>query len=279
VYGAALRATEWLLEAPSAQVKSAILLAGACARVPVIVREPFPTRDHTERFLRLQGAGVERDGERITLRPPDCLAPFTMHVPGDPSAAAFHAALGALADDGELVVRDVGLNPGRTGFLNVLRRMGADLAVRTRHDDGPEPVGDLEVRPGTLRATTIQADEIPALIDELPVIACLAARAEGTTIIAGAGELRLKESDRIAALVGNLRAIGVDARERPDGMQIEGTRAPLAGLVTTHGDHRIAMAFAVLGAGARAAIRIDDPACVAISYPQFWDDLATVVAT
>lgn len=278
VHGARLRPVRWTLEAASAQIKSAILLAGLCGGVPVVVREPASSRDHTERMLRAQGIAVRTEGDRIALEPAARLAPLELAVPGDPSAAAFFAALGALADSGELVLRDVGLNPGRAGFVAVLRRMGAALAVEPRADAAAEPLGDLVVRPAALRATTIEGDEVPSLIDELPVLACVAARAEGETVIRGAGELRVKESDRIRAVVENLRAVGVEAEELPDGMRIRGTRAPLSGDIRTHGDHRLAMAFGVLGATPGAAIRIDDRACVAVSYPAFWEDLDRVAA-
>ena len=276
VHGTRLRGIEWRLESASAQVKSAILLAGACATVPVVVHEPAPTRDHTERFLRAQGARVETDGGRVELHPVERLAPLDIDVPADPSAAAFLAALGALASSGELVLRDVALNPGRTGFLAALRAMGARVDVHDRPAAGPEPVGDIVVGGGRLRAITIEAAEVPALIDELPVLACVAARAEGETLVRGASELRVKESDRITAVVSNLRAIGVAAEELPDGMIIRGTSAPLAGTIHTHGDHRLAMAFGILGALPDNDIKIDNPDCVSVSYPGFWTDLARV---
>jgi 3-phosphoshikimate 1-carboxyvinyltransferase len=199
-------------------------------------------------------------------------------VPGDASSAAFFACLAALADGGSLVIRDVGLNPGRTGFIDVLRRMGARLDIVERDDRGAEPVGDLMVRSGHLGSTVIGADEVPALIDELPVLACLASRAAGETLITGASELRVKESDRIAAVVANLRALGVEVEERDDGMLVRGSREPLVGQVQTHGDHRLAMAFGVLAAVPGSRIEIDDPDCVNVSYPDFWRDLDAVTA-
>lgn len=276
VRGGQLRGIEWKPESASAQVKSAILLAGLCAGVSVAVQEPQPTRDHTERMLRAQGAEVARDGEWVRLAPTSRLEPAPIRVPGDPSSAAFFVALGAVADAGTLVVRGVGLNPGRVGFLDVLRRMGADVEVREARETGAEPIGDLVVRPSPLRGTSIEAPEIPSLIDELPVLACVAARAEGETVIRGAGELRVKESDRIAAVVSNLRAIGVEAEELPDGMRIHGRQGALAGVVTSHDDHRIAMAFGILGCSRGAAIQVDGAGSVAVSYPDFWRDLARV---
>lgn len=192
IYGGNLTPIEWHLEVASAQVKSAILLAGLCAGVPVVVQEPTPSRDHSERFLRLQGADLRTERGRVELRPSAALGPFEMEVPADPSAAAFFAALGALADDGELVLRDVDLNPGRSGFFEALRRMGPDVTIAQRGTSGPEPIGDVAIRPRELRGITVSAEEVPSLIDELPMLACLAARAEGDTVIEGASELRVK---------------------------------------------------------------------------------------
>jgi 3-phosphoshikimate 1-carboxyvinyltransferase len=277
VYGGNLRALDWTLDRASAQVKSALLMAGVTSRVAVVIREPAPTRDHTERMLRAQGAAIDVGGGIIVLDPPPRLDPLDITVPGDPSSAAFFACLAALADVGAITIRDVGLNPGRCGFIAVLRRMGARVDVVDRNDAGPEPLGDIVVRPVHLSATRIDGDEVPSLIDELPALACVAARAHGETVISGAAELRVKESDRIAAVVANLRDVGVDVDETPDGMRIRGTREPLTGVVRTHGDHRLAMAFGVLGASAQAEFQIDDPDCVAVSYPDFWRDLAHAI--
>lgn len=277
VHGGGLHSIDWTLDTASAQVKSAVLLAGVTARVAVVVREPVTTRDHTERMLRSQGVAIDVGGGIIVLDPPPALAPLDITVPGDPSSAAFFAGLAALADTGTLTIRDVGLNPGRCGFIAVLRRMGARIDVANRNDSGPEPLGDLEVRPVHLSATRIDGEEVPSLIDELPMLACVAARASGETVISGAAELRVKESDRIAAVVANLRAIGVDVDEAPDGMRIRGTRGPLRGRIVTRDDHRIAMAFGVLAATPGADLVVDNPGCVGVSYPAFWHDLAHVV--
>ncbi|HEX6313948.1 MAG TPA: 3-phosphoshikimate 1-carboxyvinyltransferase [Gemmatimonadaceae bacterium] len=278
VAGGTLRALDWKLDTASAQVKSALLMAGVTGRVAVVIREPAPTRDHTERMLRSQGAAIDVGGGIIVLDPPEHLEPLDITVPGDPSSAAFFACLAAMADAGAITIRDVGLNPGRCGFIAVLRRMGARIDIVDRNDTGPEPLGDIVVRPVHLSATRIDEEEVPSLIDELPALACVAARAHGETVISGAAELRVKESDRIAAVVSNLRHVGVDVDEAPDGMRIRGTREPLAGRVETHGDHRLAMAFGVLGATAQADLVIDNPDCVNVSYPGFWRDLAHVVA-
>lgn len=282
ITGADLRSVSWTTPVASAQIKSAILLAALCARVPVTVLEPQQSRDHTERLLASLGVQLQSDRNpdgsvNISLAPCDRLEAFEITVPGDPSSAAYFAALGALADSGDIVLRDVALNPTRIGFIAVLRRMGARIELHARHVAG-EPIGDLVVqpRPG-LAATSIDPDEVPALIDEIPLLACVAARADGETVIRGASELRVKESDRIAAIVANLRAVGVDAEELPDGMRIRGSpTARPRGLIRSYGDHRIAMAFATLGAATGRELAIDDPECVAISYPDFWRDLARI---
>ena len=276
VHGGDLKALDWTLDTASAQVKSALLMAGITGRVAVVIREPAPTRDHTERMLRAQGAAIDVGGGIIVLDPPPRLDPLDITVPGDPSSAAFFACLAALSDAGSITIRDVGLNPGRCGFIAVLRRMGARVDIVSRNDAGAEPLGDIVVRPVHLSGTRIDGDEVPSLIDELPALACVAARAHGETVISGAAELRVKESDRIAAVVANLRSVGVDVEEAPDGMRIRGTREPLTGLVQTQGDHRLAMAFGVLGSSAHAEFQIDDPDCVNVSYPDFWRDLAHV---
>ncbi len=282
VSGGDLQSVIWTTPVASAQIKSAILLAGFCAGIPVTVHEPQQSRDHTERMLASLGVQLQCDrlsdgSARIALAASERLTAFDLTVPGDPSSAAYFAALGALADSGEIVLRDIALNRTRTGFIDILRRMGARVELHARAASG-EPVGDVVVqpRPG-LAATSIEPNEVPGLIDELPLLACVAARADGETTIRGASELRVKESDRIAAIVANLRAVGVDAEEQPDGMRIRGSGvARPRGRVRTFGDHRVAMAFATLGAASGGELEIDDPACVAISYPDFWRDLARV---
>jgi 3-phosphoshikimate 1-carboxyvinyltransferase len=277
VNGGALKDLEWRSEVASAQVKSAILLAGVVGGVRVTLEEPSPTRDHTERMLGARGIDIVRQGTRIELAPAHtCLAAVDTIVPGDPSSAAFFAGLAALAHDGELTLVDVCVNETRTGFFDTLKRMGADVEFSRDHLSGGEWISPISVRPGTLQGVTVGREIVPSMIDELPLLACLATRAEGETVITGALELRVKESDRIAAVVQNLRAIGADATELEDGMRIVGSRKPLHGQVTTHGDHRLAMSFGVLGALPENEIQIDDPGCVAVSYPTFWSDLASV---
>lgn len=274
IHGGALQGLTWRCEAASAQVKGAIVLAGFVAGVPVEVHEPAPTRDHTERMMRGRGVDIRSEGNVVTLNPSATMHALDVDVPGDPSSAAFFAALAALASGGEIALPGVCANPGRTGAFRVLGRMGARVLWQDMVDAGGEPIATLVAAPRTLCGTTIEPHEVAALIDELPVLACVAARAAGETRVTGAAELRVKESDRITLVVNNLRAIGVDAEELPDGFVVRGSDRPLSGRVHTEGDHRIAMAFGVLSAATGGAIEVDDPACVDVSYPSFWTDLA-----
>jgi 3-phosphoshikimate 1-carboxyvinyltransferase len=277
VHGGALRDIVWHSEVASAQVKSAIILAGLVGGVRVMLEEPAPTRDHTERMLGARGVDIVRQGTRVELAPGHpCIAALETEVPGDPSSAAFFAALAAMADSGSLVLEDVCVNETRTGFLETLRRMGADVQFDRDRLVGGEWISPVVVRPGELRGVEVGGDIVPTMIDELPMLACLATRAEGETVITGAAELRVKESDRIAAVVANLRAIGAEAYELPDGMRIIGHRKPLRGSIAAHADHRLAMSFGILGAVTGNEIRVDDTRCVAVSYPEFWRDLARV---
>ena len=279
VRGAALRPITWESGVASAQVKSAIFLAALTAGVPATVREPHPSRDHTERMLRARGVAIDAEsGTTIDIEGGQVLRPEDVSVPADPSSAAFWVALAALSGGGDVELTDVCLNPTRTGFLDVMRRMGARIALRDEREEGGEPLGTIVVGASTLRALDIAAEHVPAMIDELPLFACAASRAEGTSVVRGAGELRVKESDRIATLVSNLRLLGADAEELDDGFRITGSDRPLRGRITTKGDHRIAMAFGVLGALAPNAIEIDDRECVAVSYPGFWRELERVTA-
>ena len=276
VTGAPLASVTWDNAHASAQVKGAILLAGLVSGVAVEIREPTRSRDHSERMLHARGASIEVLPDGVRLAAQQRLRPLDIDVPADPSSATFFAALAAMSDEGELRLTNVCLNPTRTGAFDVLRRMGALLRVEDERVVGGETVGTIIVQAGALVATRIGGAEIPRCIDELPMLACLATRADGDTCIADAGELRVKESDRIAAVVANLRTLGADVEEFPDGMRIVGSRRPLRGHVVTHGDHRLAMAFGVLGALPGNHITIDDPGCVAVSYPDFWSDLARV---
>jgi 3-phosphoshikimate 1-carboxyvinyltransferase len=277
VHGGPLHGIRWVNETSSAQVKSAVLLAGVVAGVEVAIVEPRRSRDHTERMLAARGIHVDVSGDTVSVRGDSPLAATDTEVPSDPSSAAFFAALAALASTGSLTIRDVCINPTRAGFFDALRAMGAEIETTGVRDQGGEPVGDIVVRPHGLHGLEIGADNVPSLIDELPLLACVASRAIGETRIIGARELRVKESDRIAAVVANLRAVGARAEELPDGMVIEGSEARLSGNVATHGDHRLAMAFGILGALPGNRIVVDDPECVAVSFPTFWRDLKRVL--
>ena len=282
VTGGALRPIAWSNSTSSAQVKSAILFAGLVGRVPVSVAEPVRSRDHTERMLAALGVELRSCGGEAALSPGTELSSFQLDVPADPSSAAFLAALaaaGGVANGGALQLTDVALNPTRLGFFRVLREMGADVRWETEREECGEPVGAITVTPAQLTGVAIGAGQVPAMIDELPLLACLATQAAGETVIRGASELRVKESDRIAAVVQNLRTVGAEADELPDGLTVRGAPgSALGGRIRAHGDHRLAMGFGVLGALSGAAIEIDDRDCVSVSYPGFWSDLARVTA-
>jgi len=278
VHGVDLRSIDWNTGASSAQVKSAILLAGLVAAVEVRVTEKTRSRDHTERMLRAMGVDVENDGNQVCLRPARRLTPIEIEVPADFSSAAFFLALASLATEGELMLTKVGLNPTRTGFLEAMKRMGADITESAPARRAEEATGTLRVRPTTLRGIRITEEEVPFLIDELSLIACVAAGAGIDLEITGAAELRVKESDRIAAVVKNLRAVGAVAEELPDGLRVSGPRRELSGTIDPRGDHRIAMAFGALSAASGNRIKVLNPECVAVSYPGFWEDLRRVTA-
>lgn len=279
VEGGRLRAVEIVNEKSSAQVKSAILLAALTGGVGAVVREPVHSRDHTERMLNAMGAQlrtvVDSGVMCVELDPVASLRPIDIDVPGDFSAAAFFLAR-ALLGGPALRIEDVGVNATRTGLLDIVRRMGGTIHVEHRHGSGGEPIATLVAEASNLRATIIEPAEIPHLVDEVPILAVLAARADGETRISGAGELRVKETDRLRALAENLRAVGVQAEDAAEDLVVVGTDAPLRGRVVTHGDHRIAMAFGILGSLPGNEISIDDVACAAVSFPTFWEQLASV---
>jgi len=274
IRGGKLRGLTYTSPVASAQVKSALLFAGLTGQVPVTIREPYRSRDHTERLFAHLGLGIhERDGA-ISYQPSAVSIPsFTVTVPGDISSAAFMVAAAVLADNGELLVENVGVNPTRTGILVVLERMGAHVERINLRDAGGEPVADLLVRPAQLRATEVTAPEIPTLVDEVPVLAVLASRAHGATVFRDVGELRVKESNRLELVAANLRAVGARAEARGNDLHIEGSDTPPRGRVVTASDHRLAMAFAVLGTVGGADVRLSEKKSVAISYPDFFRDL------
>ncbi len=272
VSGSALHGITYTLPVASAQLKSAILLAGLFAEGETTVIEPAPSRDHTERMLRGLGVDVRTDGNVITLTPPEQLTAVDVAVPGDISSAAYFLVAGCIVPNSEITIRNVGINPTRTGILDVLRDMGADIELVNCTDD-VEPVCDIIVRSSRLHGTRIGGDIIPRLIDELPVIAVAAAFAEGETVICDAQELKVKESNRIAAMVSELSKTGCDITETEDGMVIRGGKPLHGAQFACYADHRVAMSMAVCALACEGDSVLEDPDCVAISYPTFFDAL------
>lgn len=275
--GGVLSAVTHRLPVPSAQLIGAAAFAGLAAEGETRIECPGPTRDHTERLLGWTGVPIQRTGWVTTLSGPARPHPFELEVPGDPSAAAAWLVAGALHPDAEITVAGVVLNPTRLALVGLLRRMGAEIETRATGDSGGEPTGDITVRGGRpLRGADVNGNEVPELIDELPLAAIAMASCDETSELSDAGELRVKETDRIAAVVAGLEAIGAEVEGRPDGWRVR-RGAPRTARIATHGDHRIAIAFAVAGlTGVATGVELDDPACTAVSYPGFWDDLATV---
>lgn len=271
ICGGSLRGIDFENQLASAQVKSAILLAGLFAEGPTRVKEWAPSRDHTERFLKGAGASIRQEGEWLVVEKTEQLRALEAEIPGDISAAAFFIAGAALTPGSELTIERVCLNPTRTGFLEVLKRMGASV-VSTVTQEVPEPLGTLYVEGGRLRGTRITKKEIPSLIDELPVLMTAMALAEGESLISGAEELRVKETDRIHSMVAGLRAIGGNIDELPDGCLIRGVEHFRGGRVQSSGDHRTAMSLAIAALRAKGELKIEDTACVATSFPRFFEE-------
>jgi 3-phosphoshikimate 1-carboxyvinyltransferase len=260
----------------SAQVKSALLFAGMFADGPTRLTEPYISRDHSERMLQTFGAKVTRKGYTVTLAPvQDLAAPPSIDVPGDISAAAFWLVAATVIPGSRLSLTNVGINPTRTGIIDILRRMGADITVAAERRAGEEPVADLVVASAELQGTTVEGEIIPRLIDEIPVLAVAALFAKGRTIISGAEELRVKESDRLRAIACELAKMGARIEETPDGLIIDGPQPLSVANCDSHGDHRMAMALAVAGMAA-AGVEIDDADSVGISYPQFFAHIAAL---
>src|ERR1700737_2612046 len=273
VTGTSLQGRRHELKAPSAQVKSALLLAGLSASGPTTVVEHIATRDHTERLLRAMGTDVGATAEGVVIRPShQPLRPIELAVPGDFSSAAFWMTAAALRPGWSVIIGDVGLNPTRPAFLELLRSRGAGVKVEGPSDD-IEPRGMLTVTGQRLRAIVLGAADVAAAIDEIPILLVLATQAEGVTTIEGAGELRVKESDRLATMAGGLRRMGALVEERADGVSIQGPAALHGATVDPHGDHRVAMALAVAGLVASGPTTIEGAGCVAVSYPNFFAQL------
>ena len=284
-----LRAISYASPKASAQVKSAILLAGLQAQGTTSVTEPAKSRDHTELLLPVFGVPVAVDGLAVSVEGPACLSAHDMSAPGDPSSAAFVAVAAAVIEDSEVCIEGVSLNPTRTGAFEVLRRMGADIRFESTRLEGAELVGDVVVSFGPqLEGCVVEAQEIPTLIDEIPVLALAAAAAQGETVFASAGELRVKESDRFAAIVDGLAAFGVRAWGEGDDLHIAGTGEPLYFLsdameddgvveLPTYHDHRLAMTWFLMGLASEAPVTLDDAACVSVSWPGFYGDIEALL--
>lgn len=281
--GGGLRGGKHEIPVASAQVKSCILFAGLMAGGPVVVVEPGLSRDHTERLLRACGVDLEVEvlsggAGRVRMQPPETLeVPSEIRVPGDVSSAAFWVAAALVVPGSEVRIRGVGLNPTRTGFLDILRRMGAEVEVGdVREDAVGEPVGELMVRHSELKGVRIGSRDVPGAVDELPLLALLGAFAEGETVLEGAGELRVKETDRISVVCEEFARIGVRIEERKDGFVVTGAGALRGGRAGSRGDHRLAMGLAVAGLASETGVEVEDMGAAAVSYPGFLRDLEAV---
>ena len=271
VSGGALQAIDYELPVPSAQVKSAVLLAGLFADGETTVVEPVPTRDHTERLLERAGATVRRRPQSVSVKGADGLSLGEIEIPGDFSSAAALLVAAVTVPGSDVTVHGVGLNPRRTGLLDVLERMGARVAVYNRRPIGGEPAGDVQLRASELVGATVTAAEVPGLVDELPLLALAACHARGETVVTGAAELRLKESDRIEGVVEELRRIGAHIRATPDGFRVRGVPARLrGGTFDARGDHRLAMVGAVAGLSSREGVDLRGAEAVGTSFPGFY---------
>jgi 3-phosphoshikimate 1-carboxyvinyltransferase len=278
IEGAQLQPIRYELPVASAQLKSAVLLAGLLAQEgPTTVVEQTPSRDHTERLLRSLGLRLTRAGAEIRVWPAERIPPLSLEIPGDFSSAAPFIVAATLLSGSNLRIHDVDVNPTRTGLLDVLGRMGGRIAVFNRRSANGEPVADLEVRSAPLLATEIEADEVPRLVDELPLFALLASQARGESVVKGAQELRVKETDRIETVTNSLRPLGVRIVASDDGFRVRGVPTrPRGGAMASSGDHRLAMLGAVAGAVSRQGVEIEDAEAVAVSFPGFFELLESV---
>ncbi|MCX8102868.1 MAG: 3-phosphoshikimate 1-carboxyvinyltransferase [Candidatus Bipolaricaulota bacterium] len=277
IIGQKLRGIRYELPIASSQVKSALLLAGLHAKGVTTVSEPSPTRDHSERMLRYLGISLEISNGAVSVQGGARPKAKALMVPGDFSSAAFFLVVGALVPDAQITITDVGINPTRTGLLDVLRAMGAQIAIENEREIAHEPWGDLTVKSSELRAVRVGGALIPRMIDELPVLAICATQAHGTTVIQDAHELRVKETDRIRAVTENLKRMGAQLEERADGWVIAGPQKLHGAVLDSFGDHRIAMAFAIAGLIAQGETIIEGAEWVEISYPEFFEDLESLV--
>lgn len=271
IQGGSLQPVRYASPVSSAQVKSAVLLAGLSVAGETTVTEPHLSRDHSERMLKCFGAEVRTFAGGVSLSGRPRLVAREVNVPGDISSAAFFMVAGLVTPGAELLIRNVGINPTRSGIIDILKSMGGRIELLDIREQSGEPVADVLVRHGRLKGIEISGDLVPRAIDEFPVISVAAALAEGTTVIREAEELRVKETDRIAAMVSELGKLGGNVEARPDGMVINGIEQFAGGMVASHGDHRIAMSMAVAALSARGAVTIEDTACTETSFPGFWE--------
>jgi 3-phosphoshikimate 1-carboxyvinyltransferase len=273
IRGGTLKPITYELPVASAQVKSALILAGLQAEGESTIIEPAETRDHTERMIRRFGGEIYKDQKVITVKGGQNLTAADIHVPGDISSAAFFLVAGAITPGSEIHLKNVGLNPTRTGIIEVMQQMGADLVIRENEEHSFEPSGDLIIKSSNLKGMTIEGDLIPKLIDEIPIIALLATQAEGMTIIKDAEELKVKETNRIDTVVQELRKLGAKIEATDDGMVIHGKSKLTGGTVSSHGDHRIGMMLAVAALSANEEVFLEKPEAISVSYPNFFAHL------
>nr|WP_211258660.1 3-phosphoshikimate 1-carboxyvinyltransferase [Viridibacillus arvi] len=276
IQGTKLKAIDYKMPVASAQVKSAILLAGINAEGTTIIREKEVSRDHTERMLRQFGAEITTEDGIVSLQGGQQLTATHVAVPGDISSAAFFLVAGAVAKNSEIMLENVGLNPTRTGIIDVLQEMNAKMSIEIDDETAAEPTGTITVSTSELQGTTIGGDVIPRLIDEIPILALLATQANGQTVIKDAEELKVKETDRITAVVDELKKLGADIVATDDGMIINGPTPLTGSTIRTYGDHRIGMMGAVAALITEGAIELDDANCIAVSYPTFFEDVQAV---
>lgn len=277
VKGGKLTGISYELPVASAQVKSSLLFAGMQASGETAVIEPVKTRDHTERMFRQFGGDIEIDGHTIRIRGGQSLTGTDIHVPGDISSAAFFMVAGAIVPDSEITLKNVGLNPTRTGIIDVMQQMGADISITPYANGLSEPAGDINIRTSNLKGTVIEGDLIPRLIDEIPIIALLATQAEGNTIIKDAEELKVKETNRIDTVVNELAKLGADIEATEDGMIIKGKSPLPGGTVSSHGDHRIGMMLAVAAAISSGDVVLEQKEAISVSYPSFFEHFESLL--
>jgi 3-phosphoshikimate 1-carboxyvinyltransferase len=279
IHGRPLHGHDHSLHVASAQVKSALLLAGLDADGPTTVRQPGQARDHTERMLRAMGAAIEVDGLVVTLSATASLSPLTTTIPGDISSAAFLLVAAALVPGSDVTVLGVGLNPTRAGLLDVLQEMGAEISSSNERESGNEPLADVTVRSSSLRGVAVGGDTVVRMIDEFPALAVAATQAHGATVVRNAAELRVKETDRIATVVRELGAMGAHIEPLPDGFVVQGPTPLRGAVVDSHGDHRLAMALAVAGVAADGDVVVQGAECIADSFPGFEELMRELGAT